>query len=72
MDICIFINEYVFCTTEINTTNQLEYTMKTRQLKLMDLVFFYVWEDARVWAYGNYSFDMPLSYLGPVSCAFLF
>ena len=29
---------------------------------------FYVWEDARVWAYWNYSFDMHLHYLGPVSC----
>ena len=61
MDLCIFINESVFCTTEINTTNQLEYIMKTRQLRLTDLLFLYVWENAGVWAYGNYSFDMPLS-----------
>ena len=31
---------------------------------------FYVWEDAKVWALGNHSFAMNLSYLGPVSCAF--
>ena len=30
----------------------------------------YVWEDARVWAHWNHSFDMHLSYLGPVSCVF--
>ena len=27
-------------------------------------------EDARVWAHWNHSFDLHLSYLGPVSCAF--
>ena len=31
---------------------------------------FYVWEDAKVWALGNHSFAMNLSYLGPVSCAY--
>ena len=36
----------------------------------MILVLFYVWEDARVWAHWNHSFDMHLSYLGPVSCSF--
>ena len=33
----------------------------------MILVFFCVWEDARVWAYRNHSFDMHRNYLGPVS-----
>ena len=31
----------------------------------------YVWEDARVWAHWNHSFDMHLRYLGPVSCVFI-
>ena len=36
----------------------------------MDLVLFFVWENARVWVHWNHSFDMHLSYLGPVSCSF--
>ena len=35
-------------------------------LKLVNLVLFYVWEDVKVWAHWNHSFDMPLSYLGPL------
>ena len=31
---------------------------------------FSVWEDTRVWGHLNHSFDMLLSSLGPVSCAF--
>ena len=38
--------------------------------KLMYLVLFYVWKDAKVWAHWNHSFDMHLSSLGNVSCAF--
>ena len=34
----------------------------------MILVLFSVWEDARIWAHCNYSLDMHLPYLGPVSC----
>ena len=33
-------------------------------------MLFYIWEEARVLAHWNHSFDMHLSYLGPVSCAF--
>ena len=40
---------------------------KNKQLKLMNLALFYVWEDARVWAHWNHSFDTHLNYLGPVS-----
>ena len=29
---------------------------------------FSVWEDARVWAHWSHSFDMQISFLGPVSC----
>ena len=36
------------------------------------LVLFYVWKDVRSWACWNYSFDMHLNYLGPLSCFFLF
>ena len=38
-----------------------------RHLRLIILVLFYVWEDARVWAHWNYSFDLHLNYIGPVS-----
>ena len=31
----------------------------------MILTLFYVWEDAKVWAYWNYSLDIHLEYLGP-------
>ena len=36
----------------------------------MNSALFYVWENTRVWAHGNHSFDMHLSCLGPVSCSF--
>ena len=36
----------------------------------MNLALFSVWEDAKLWAHWNHSFDMHLSYLGPVFCAF--
>ena len=39
---------------------------QNRQVKLMVLDFFFVGEDAGIWAYWNHSFD-TLSYLGPVS-----
>ena len=42
--------------------------IKTRHPKLRILVPFYVWEDARFWAYWNHSFDVHLSYLGPIRC----
>ena len=38
--------------------------------KLTHWVLFYVWEDPRVWAHWNHSFDLHLSSLGPVSCVF--
>ena len=41
---------------------------KSRQRKSMNLALFYVWEDVRVWAHWNHSFDVCLSCLGPVSC----
>ena len=37
---------------------------KARHLRLMILVFFYVWEDAIIWAYYNHSFDMHVHYPG--------
>lgn len=37
--------------------------------KLVNVVLFCVWEDARVGAHGNHSFDVHLSSLGPASCA---
>ena len=36
----------------------------------MNLALFYAWEDARVWAHWDHSFDMQFSYLGPVACFF--
>ena len=41
-----------------------------RYLKLRNLALFYVWEDAKLWAHWNHSFDGHLSFLGPVSCIF--
>ena len=41
---------------------------KTRYLKLRNLTFLFVWEDASIWAHWNHSFHMYLSYLGPASC----
>ena len=31
----------------------------------------FLWEDVRVWAYWNRSFDMYLNCLGPISCVFI-
>ena len=36
----------------------------------MSLAFFYIWEDARVWACWRHSVDIFLNYLRPVSCLF--
>ena len=33
----------------------------------MNLLLFYRWEEARVWAFGNHSLDVHLNCLGPVS-----
>ena len=40
---------------------------KPKYLKLRNLALFHVWEDARVWAHRNHSFDMHLSCLAAVS-----
>ena len=44
--------------------------MGNQYLKLRNLVVFYVWEDAVVWAHWNHSFDIYLTSLEPVSCVF--
>ena len=41
---------------------------KTRHFNVIILMIFCVWEDARVWAYWNHSFNEHLYHLGPVSC----
>ena len=33
-------------------------------------MLFYVGEDARIWVHWNHSFEMHLTYLGPVFCVF--
>ena len=43
---------------------------ETRYIRLRSLALLYVWEDARVWAHWNHSFDLHFSYLGPVSWVF--
>ena len=43
---------------------------KSRHIKLMNLVLFYVWESAKVWVHWNHSLDMNVSYLRAASCAF--
>lgn len=63
-----------FAGGKINTQNiqwilkRLLLITKSRHLKVMVLVLFYIWEDARVWAHWNYSLDMHLNCLGPLSC----
>ena len=54
-------------TAENKQTNKQTNKQKNpRDLKLMNLAFFYVWENVRLWGHWNHSFDMHLSYLGPV------
>lgn len=60
----------VFAGDKCSWTSKLTANHKNRHIELMNLVFFYVWKDARVWAYWNFSFDMILSGLGPVFCFF--
>ena len=43
---------------------------KKQTLKLMIVVLLYIWEDARVWAHWNCSFDMHVSYLFSISILF--
>ena len=43
---------------------------KKPDTKLMIVVLLYIWEDVIVWAHWNLSFDMHVSYLGPVSSFF--
>ena len=57
------------CTTREVPRLLLIKKKQNRYFKLRNLVLFYVWEDARVWAHWNHSFD-SLRYLGPVSCFF--
>ena len=56
----LYINKLLLKT---NTNKQ---TKKTRDLKLMNLAFFYVWENVRLWGHWNHSFDTHFSYLRPV------
>ena len=60
----------VFAGDKCSWTSKITANHKNRHIELMNLVFFYVWKDARVWAYWNFSFDMILSGLGPVFCFF--
>ena len=61
-----------FCNKDqvVRTSKDDCWLKKARHLKLRNLVPFCVWEDARVWAQWNHSFELHLSSLGPVSCAF--
>ena len=45
---------------------------KKKQTSQVNELLLCVWEDTRVWAYGNYSFVMHLSYPGPISWFFPF
>ena len=56
----------------VGTSKDYSWLKRTRHLKLMNLVLFYIWEDAKLWAHWDYSFDKHFGYLGPVSCAFSF
>lgn len=54
--------------TKTSSQNIEKLLLKTRYLKLMNLALYCVWEDARVWAFWNHSFDMLHYNLRPVSC----
>ena len=45
---------------------------KPKYLKLRNLALFHVWEDARVWAHRNHSFDMHLSFWQRYLCILSF
>ena len=45
-------------------------SQKKQALKLMIVVLLHIWEDARLWAHWNYSFDMHVSYLFSISILF--
>ena len=59
-----------FATRSRNIKNYQQVRKTNQKLKIMNLALFSVWEEARVWAHGNHSFDLQLSYLWPVSCSF--
>ena len=40
---------------------------RNRHLKIVKLVLFFVWEEARIWAYSNLSFDIQINSPGPAS-----
>lgn len=40
---------------------------KNRYIQLVNLVLFFVWEEARIQAYSNLSFDIQINSPGPVS-----
>ena len=56
--------------TKTRSQNIEKLLLKTRYLKLMNLALYCVWEDARVWALWNHSFDMLHYNLGALSCFF--
>ena len=48
---------------------QVKETVETwSQTSFFSATLFHVWEGGRVWVGGNYSLDMHLNYLGPVTC----
>ena len=57
-------------TRSRNIKNYRQVKKTNQKLKIKNIALFCIWEGARVWAHGNYSFDLQLSYLGPVSCSF--
>ena len=53
----------IFCKKKKNLKKQnIKWLLliKIRHLKLMNLLLFYIWQDARVWAYWNHCFHMYL------------
>ena len=60
-----------FFTIGVWTSKDYPLLKKVICLKVRNLALFYVWEDARLWAHWNHSFDMHLTYLGPISSVFI-
>ena len=63
---------YGVAKSQTQLSNWTELKKKQQQASQVNELLLFVWEDTRVWAYGNYSFVMHLSYPGPISWFFPF
>ena len=58
----------VWATWENQYLNKLllKTNKKTQRSQINEFIIFLLWENVRLWAHWNHSFDIHLSYLGPV------